>query len=102
MSQPIYAFLRGIGNVTDRRGKLIHMIDRNLLLCPEGKYIMLLTCVDSHNLFEKLPSLGLSANMLIMLMVMAFAQDESVPNIPVFPANTKPHRVSRNIITSTT
>lgn len=60
--QPTYTYLRGIGNVVDKRGKRIYLHDHNLPASTTGNrtgYHDIHTIrTQNHNLYEELPTLG--------------------------------------------
>lgn len=92
--QPIYLFLRGIGEVKDATGKTVYLANHNLpdvVVQGMGGYHANRIDMNSHNRFEEVPSLGICGD-----VVMAESSEAArpVPNFRVLPANT---RATRNL-----
>lgn len=65
--QPIYLYLKAIGNVRDKTGKEIHLRDHSLPVAQGGGrtgYHDNAINTATHNLFEELPSLGICGDVL--------------------------------------
>lgn len=79
--QPFYSYLASIGSVVDKMGKKTYVKVPSLPTAVsggKGGYHSAALDLDSHNLFEGVPSLGVAGDML-----MAIATDAEEP-VPVF------------------
>lgn len=97
--QPMFAMLGEIGNFTDKMGKETRHQIPNLpttIVQGMGGYHSNAINVDTHNLFEEVPSLGIAGD-----MVMALAQVEPEP-MPNFRVGIPPHsRITANLVGNT-
>ncbi len=88
--QPLYLFLRGIGHVAEKCGKLIYLADHALPVAQAGNrtgYFSEVVNADTHNLYEEQPTLGVAGD---VLMALASAQDNPQVEIPIMPVRTRP------------
>ncbi|KAJ8728934.1 hypothetical protein PYW07_006630 [Mythimna separata] len=90
--QPIYLFLKGIGEVKDSTGKTVHLQNHVLpvtVVQGMGGYHSAAIDAEHHNLYEEIPSLGICGD-----IVMAEASEavQPVPNFRVLPPNTRATR----------
>lgn len=90
--QPIYQFLKGIGEVKDPMGKTVHLANHQLpvtVVQGNGGYHSAVINTDTHNVYEEIPSLGICGD-----IVMAEASEavHPVPNFRVLPQNTRATR----------
>ncbi|CAG4969751.1 unnamed protein product [Colias eurytheme] len=90
--QPLYLFLKGIGEVKDATGKTVSLADHTL---PEtvvqglGGYHAAEVDANSHNLYEEIPCLGICGD---MLMAETSEDVNPTPNFRVLPARTRATR----------
>lgn len=98
--QPLFAVLSEVGNYTDKMGKETrHQVPTlpTTVVQGYGGYHAAAINVDTHNLFEEVPSLGIAGD-----MVMALAADgaEPVPNFRIgIPAGA---HITQNLVGNTT
>ncbi|KAJ8728514.1 hypothetical protein PYW07_006210 [Mythimna separata] len=90
--QPIYLFLKEIGEVKDVTGKTVHLADHTLpvtVVQGMGGYHSQSINAATHNLYEEIPSLGICGD-----IVMAESSDAATPvaNFRVLPQQTKATR----------
>jgi hypothetical protein len=81
--QPLFAILSQTGNFTDKMGKETRHQIPNLpttVVQGMGGYHSSAITVDTHNLFEEVPSLGIAGD---MVMTLARAEPEPVPNFRI-------------------
>lgn len=81
--QPIYAYLKEIGAYTDQMGKETELAIPPLLIAVAqnfGGYQANAISADTHTLFEEIPSLGISGD---MVMALCATQHEPTPNFHV-------------------
>lgn len=85
--QPIYAFIKALGNIQDKTGKELFLRDLDLpvaVTANRGGYHGAVIDEGNHNLFEELPNLGVIGDVL-----MAMSNDVLVqPAIGPVPATT--------------
>lgn len=97
--QPMFAMLSEVGNFTDKMGKETRHQLPNLpitVVQGMGGYHSNAINVDTHNLFEEVPSLGIAGD---MLMTLARAEPEPAPNFRVeIPASS---RITTNLVGNT-
>lgn len=87
--QPIYLFLKGIGEVKDPRGETIHLSNHSLPVDVAqgfGGYHSSVIDQDSHDLYEEIPSLGICGD-IVMAEESEVAQ--VVPNFRVLSPRTR-------------
>lgn len=86
--QPIYLYLKAIGNCKDRTGKVIYLTDHTLptiIIQSFGGYHSATITDVNHNLYEEIPSLGIAADVLMPITGTA-----STPALPTLrPVPTK-------------
>lgn len=90
--QPVYLFLKGIGEVKDATGKTVHLFNHTLPTSVAqgfGGYHSAIINADSHALYEEVPSLGICGD---ILMAEASEAAQPVPNFRVLPQNTRATR----------
>lgn len=88
MPQPLYLYLKAIGEVTDTRGKRLHLVDHTLPVSASGNrsgYHAATIDNASHNMFEEVPTMGVSGD---VLMAMTSEDAHPVPTIPILPEHT--------------
>ncbi|CAH2088465.1 unnamed protein product [Euphydryas editha] len=90
--QPIYLFLKGIGEIKDVTGKTIYLTDHVLpvtVVQGMGGYHSANIDAATHNLYEEVPSLGICGD-----IVMAEASDAAAPaaNFRVLPPQSRATR----------
>ncbi|CAH0717700.1 unnamed protein product, partial [Brenthis ino] len=90
--QPLYLFLKGIGEVKDATGKTVSLADHVLPSVVQqgfGGYHSGVIDANTHNLYEEIPCLGSCGDIL-----MAETSDEAhpVPNFRVLPARIRATR----------
>nr|QPZ88387.1 putative capsid protein [Soybean thrips partiti-like virus 11] len=86
---PIYHFLRSIGNIEEKRGKMIYLQDASLPVEVVGGRSGYFGPIndDTHLLYEEIPTLGVIGD---VLMAMTSGQANPVPDIPIVPDQTVP------------
>ncbi|CAG4946966.1 unnamed protein product [Colias eurytheme] len=87
--QPIYLFLKGIGEVKDPTGKTVFLADHTLpvtVVQGQGGYHAAVVNEQNHNLFEEIPSLGICGD---VLMAESSEAVHPVLNFRVTPQNTR-------------
>lgn len=90
--QPLYLFLKGIGEVKDSTCKTVHLADHVL---PEvvqqgfGGYFSATIDEASHNLYEEIPCLGICGD---IVMAETSEDVQPMPNFRVLPATTRATR----------
>jgi hypothetical protein len=98
--QPIYAMLTEIGNYTDKmRKETRHQVPSlpTTVVQGFGGYHANAIDVNTHNLFEEVPSLGIAGD---MVMTLASPDNEPVPNFRVgIPQGSQ---ITRNLTGNTT
>ncbi|KOB64951.1 Uncharacterized protein OBRU01_22018 [Operophtera brumata] len=90
--QPIYLFLKGIGEVKDPTGKTVHLANHQLpvtVVQGSGGYHSVAIDANTHNLFEEIPSLGICGD---IVMAEASEAAQPVPNFRVLPQHTRATR----------
>lgn len=88
--QPIYLFLKGVGEVKDATGKTLHLANHALprtVVNGFGGYHSQTIDAESHNLYEEIPSLGICGD---YMMAEASEVAQPVPNFRVTPPRTRP------------
>lgn len=90
--QPIYLFLKGIGEVKDATGKTVYLANHNLpigVVQGMGGYHATVINAATHNLYEEIPSLGICGD---VVMAEASEAAQPVPNFRILPQHTKATR----------
>lgn len=84
--QPVYTYLRGIGNIIDRRGKQIYLQDHDLPTATvanlTGYHHDHVINENDHTLYEEIPTLGVCGD---IIMAMTTQAQNPNPNIGVLP-----------------
>lgn len=90
--EPICLFLKGIGDFKDVTGKTVKLVNHTLpvtIVQGRGGYHSAVIDVESHNLYEEVPSLGICGD---ILMAEASQAANPTPNFRVLPQNTRATR----------
>ncbi|GBP00583.1 hypothetical protein EVAR_76878_1 [Eumeta japonica] len=85
--QPLFLYLKAVGNVKDKTGKQLHLATHVLPTTAAqnfGGYYSQLMTEHSHNLYEEIPCLGIVADTL--MPIAGANQQPPLPNIRVVPA----------------
>lgn len=86
--QPLYLYIKAIGEVTDKRGKKLHLVDHVLPVTRSQNktgYHSNTINDESHNLYGEIPTLGVIGD---VLQALTSADAAPVPDIPILPAGT--------------